>query len=302
MQTLIEFDTIIYHNNCPDGKGGLWTTHHYNKNNFEQIGICAGTDPENYNFTNKKIIFIDVSPTIEFILEQSTHASKITILDHHKSAYDKYYTEQDKLKNMTNLELVFDMTRSGCQIAWDYFFPEQPRPWFINIIGDQDLWLFELENSKELNCALEFNNMIELDILDKLYYWSKDQISDLANEGKNIIQIKNNYIIEQLKISEEWKMQINNITYKIQVGTAPLSMKSSFGNLLTTKKMSDDTIPDFSVIWNYCPSDDVWTISLRGHDSSPDLSVIASHFGGGGHPKASGFRLHKNPFNDLFIK
>lgn len=296
MQNIIEFDIIVYHRNCPDGKGGLWAAHHYNKKNkdFEQIGIAAGSDPQG-DFKDKKIIFIDVCPTIDFILDQTKIASNITILDHHKSAYDTYMANQDKLKDINNLEVLFDMKRSGCQIAWDYFFDKEPRPWFINIIGDQDLWLFELENSKELNCALEFNDLIQLDKLDELYNWTESDINKLAEEGKNIIRIKNNYINEELKFSQEWKMKFNDTIYKIQVGTVPLNMKSSFGNLLANKNNAD-----FGVIWNYCPLKNVWIISLRGNDNSPDLSLIASHFGGGGHAKACGFKLDENPFYNIF--
>jgi len=33
-----------------------------------------------------------------------------------------------------------------------------------------------------------------------------------------------------------------------------------------------------------------WAFGLYGWDNSPDLSVVAKHFGGGGHRKACGFR------------
>ena len=76
-------------------------------------------------------------------------------------------------------------------------------------------------------------------------------------------------------------------------------MRSAFGNLLANKKLLNNADPDFGVVWNYSPKDNVWIISLRGNDTSPDLSLIATHFGGGGHAKACGFKIKENPFNKL---
>jgi nanoRNase/pAp phosphatase (c-di-AMP/oligoRNAs hydrolase) len=73
-------------------------------------------------------------------------------------------------------------------------------------------------------------------------------------------------------------------------------MKSDLGNLLAHKNNAD-----FGVIWNYSPKENMWYISLRGNDNSPDLSVIAKHFNGGGHAKAAAFKLNENPFDSLFI-
>ena len=48
------------------------------------------------------------------------------------------------------------------------------------------------------------------------------------------------------------------------------------------------------------PKYNEWAISLRGHKNSPDLSVIAGVFGGGGHAKASGFVIKNSQLRDVF--
>jgi oligoribonuclease NrnB/cAMP/cGMP phosphodiesterase (DHH superfamily) len=294
------FDSIIYHYGCPDGVTGLWCAYKYSKK-FNKIGIPAGKDPSG-NYTDKNIIFIDVCPTYNFIIETCEVATKITILDHHKSAYDMYLSNKEELDSITNLEIIFDMNRSGCQIAWDYFFPDIKRPWFIDYVADQDLWTWTLINSKEINCAIEFNEFLDqndLAKLDLLYNFTEGDILKLINEGKNIIKVKEKIMDDQLKNSEERSFNFNGIAYRIQTGTIPLEMRSAFGNLLANKKLDNNGDPDFGVVWNYSPKDNVWIISLRGNDTSPDLSLIATHFGGGGHAKACGFKIKENPFNKL---
>jgi len=297
----LDFDTVIYHENCPDGIGGLWCAHTYKKESYEKIGIQAGRDPVG-NFENKCLLFIDVCPTYNFLIETSKICKTITVLDHHKSSYDMYLSNKDELNAIINIKMIFNMNLSGCQIAWKYFFPELKTPWFIDYIGDQDLWKFELPNSKEINCSLEFNKFIDSDNLsklDELHKYSEDTITTLALGGGLILRVKDHIMKNQLEYSEERKMIVNDKCYRVQVGTISSDMKSAFGNMLAKKKFSDNTDPDFGIIWSYWVEKDEWYLSLRGTDSSPDLSIIAKTFGGGGHPKASGFTTKENPFHKL---
>jgi nanoRNase/pAp phosphatase (c-di-AMP/oligoRNAs hydrolase) len=298
---LKEFDSIIYHNNCPDGIFGLWCAYYYNKknlnNDFNKIGISAGSIPYD-NFTNQNIIFIDVCPSFEYIIEKSKTVKKITILDHHKSAYDEYLKKKELIDKLNNVEIIFDMKRSGCQIAWDYFFPELYALWFINYCADQDLWTWKLNSSKAINNAFHINNFYDENNLDKITelinYTDKDK-NKLIEEGILVDKVRQITLTEQLEYSERWKMIFNDSLYNIEVGTIGINMKSEFGNLLANKNNAN-----FGVIWNYSPKENIWYISLRGHDNSPDLSIIAKHFGGGGHAKAAAFRLNENPFGYLF--
>jgi oligoribonuclease NrnB/cAMP/cGMP phosphodiesterase (DHH superfamily) len=299
-----KFDIVIYHQNCPDGICGLWCAHMYKKDSFEKIGIPAGKDPIG-NFENKRLLFIDVCPSYNFLINTSKIANKITVLDHHKSAYDMYLTNKNELEKLSNVKLHFNMNLSGCQIAWDYLFNNSKREWFIDYVGDQDLWKFELVNSKEINCSLEFNKFIDsenLNKLDELQKYTDEDILNLALGGGLILRIKNNIMNKQLEYSEERKMIVGDKVYHVQVGTISSSdMKSTFGNMLATKKFNDGSEPDFGVVWSYWPEKDEWYISLRGAQNSPDLSAIATFFGGGGHPKASAFVVKENPFHSLII-
>jgi oligoribonuclease NrnB/cAMP/cGMP phosphodiesterase (DHH superfamily) len=292
-----DFDIIVYHHNCPDGLCGLWCAEKYNTKPFTKIGTPAGKDPVG-NFIDKDIIFIDVCPSIQFIKENAFTAKKITILDHHKSAYDSYLQNKEELDKFMNVHYHFDMKKSGCQIAWSYFFGENKSPWFLDYIADQDLWTWSLQFSKEINCAIDFD---KLDKLNELDNYNAEQIINLINEGKTILNVKQKIMQDQLLESVEGKMTFNGNTYNIQLGTIPFDMRSAFGNLLATKPLKNGLQPDFGVVWMYKPSENRWIISLRGTDISPDLSVIATYFNGGGHAKACAFKLSYNPFNNIFI-
>lgn len=301
----LTFDIIIFHTWCPDGVTGLWCAHHFAKDNkFKKLGIVAGGVPYG-NFTDKKIIFIDVSPDINWLLKNLKVANKVTILDHHKSTFIELKENEKVLSIFNNLELILDIKRSGCQIAWDYFFPNIDRPWFINYVADQDLWTWKLQNSKEINTVLSFNNYIDqnnLSKLDLLLSYDKVQKNQLINEGKQILTFKNKILSDELELSDEGKFILGDIIYSIQIlGAITSDTKSELGNMLSEKLLNNGSLPDFGVVWDYDPRYNEWKLSLRGNSISPDLSIIAKQLGGGGHVLASGITLNENPFGKLII-
>jgi len=294
MQNNIEFDTIVYHSCCPDGVSGLWCAHKYKgSENFEKINMAAGKDPifETYN---KNIIFIDVCPSLNFLLVHSKLAKSVKILDHHKSAYDMYIKNINILDKIDNIEFIFDMERSGCQIAWDYFFPNKNRSWFIDYVGDRDLWKWELKNSKEICSAFDYLCVLDendLSKIDNLSNYNFKEIENLIDTGKIINTYQSRLVEKEAENSVQGILLVGNKKYNVNVGCIIFSLVSDLGNALTKKLLDDGNKPDFGIVWNYNMKYDTWHISLRGHEESPDLSEIAKYFGGGGHTKASGFKI-----------
>ena len=112
-------------------------------------------------------------------------------MDHHKTAIDAF--ELNKQKCPDNLHVVLDITNSGCQIPWDYFFPDSQRPWFIDYVGDRDLWVWKKPNSKEINQVFFDNNMFDaynLENITKLLDYTEEQINEIVKEGTILLKVK----------------------------------------------------------------------------------------------------------------
>lgn len=292
-----KYDVIIYHGPCSDGVSALWCANHYLSDighQFESIQCRAGSDPEG-DFTDKRILFVDLCPSFKFITEKCKIVKKLTILDHHKSAIDMYHENASVLESIDNLEIEMDPDRAGCQITWDYFFNDKSRPWFIDYVGDRDLWRWTLPNSKEINAALFENNLIDPSNPNKLTDLitdSETKKQNLLTQGKIILQLQKRELdigVSKALIAE---FKHKDKTYKIWLGgNISMSLRSELGNLLVNKKFSDGTTPDFAAIWVYDPKSNEWWISFRGGNNSPDLSVIARELDGGGHVRSSGISL-----------
>ena len=177
----MQFDIIVFHTQCPDGITALWAANHYAKIN-EHIACRAGVEPVIENYSNKTICFVDICPPYNYVRNLAQNAKRIVILDHHKTTIDMY-NQLKKDSIPSNIEFILDFDRSGCQITWDYFFPERnDRPWFVDYVGDRDLWAWKLENSKAVNTALyesEFFDPANLDKLTSLLEYKKDDVCNL---------------------------------------------------------------------------------------------------------------------------
>jgi len=300
-----EFDAIIYHGPCSDGTGGLWCACYY-KPISNKYACKAGFNPIG-NYTGLSVIFVDICPKINYLLKLVKVAKYVVILDHHKSSEQMILDNNFKLQPIQNLHIEFDMEKSGCQMAWDYFFDSKPRPFFIDYMADRDLWTWKLPLSREINTALwELNYIDSYDLtkLTGLLENPEEKKAYLESIGK-IIETGNKREID-IGVSNAIEAQIkwNNKTFKIWLGgnVNPV-LRSELGNVLCSKPFEDGTLPDFSVCWQYDPKLDEWWISFRGvKNRSPDLSVISSSFGGGGHPMASGITI-KSPkgLKEIFI-
>jgi oligoribonuclease NrnB/cAMP/cGMP phosphodiesterase (DHH superfamily) len=301
MQKIKDFDAIIYHGPCSDGTGGLWSACHYKpiKNRY---ACKAGCNPQG-DYTGMNVIFVDLCPKIDYLLELVKIAKYVVILDHHKSSEQMILDNSSLLNVISNLYIEFDMSRSGCQMSWDYFFENIPRPFFIDYMGDRDLWTWKLPSSREINTGLfelGYIDSYDLTKLTSLMENSEEKIKYLESSGKFIEAGNKREVNIGVSNSIDVSMVYQDKTYRLWLGgNINPGLRSDLGNVLCGKQFKDGTMPDFAATWQFDPKSEEWWISLRGvPNRSPDLSVLSSSFGGGGHPMASGITI-KSPSKGL---
>jgi hypothetical protein len=208
------------------------------------------------------------------------------------------------------------MTRSGCKITWETLFPETDgTSWVIDYLEDADLYKFKLPFSKEINCYLssEMGGKTLNEKMDFLQKMSTEEsnLQVFVSRGKAILTYRDNQIKEIADKAEEYAFFVRSnqptvrrfwwyppswfapkqteTMYRVWGAPSPCGeMISDLGNVLANRPFKDGTKPDFAFIWSRKLTGTGVKLSLRGSDSSPDLSQIAIEFGGGGHPKASG--------------
>ena len=297
-------DLVVYHGGCADGTAAGWVFWQHAKNikSFkmpEFWGAKYGDDPIPLEkVRGKTVVVVDFSYDRGYTEKINGEAKQLVVLDHHKS-------HQKELEGLSYA--IFDMSRAGCQIAWDYIYPPQTsgkaRPNFINYIADRDLWTWKLPSSRAVNKALYLKNYTSsFEEIDKLRTVKFDE---LAREGRIFVTYED-LILE--KLSRFWTTRYffsrpegpvaphsgaktpGPPVYKVMVVEA-VFLQSELGSKLSEGHPDHD----FAVMYRFDVPSQTWYFSCRAREKSTlDLGAILKCHGGGGHPKAAGFEIQSS--------
>jgi len=259
---------VIYHANCSDGFCAAWLMHKRYPD-AEYIPMNYGVKLDLTKFENEDIIyFLDFSLKRPVMLELAEIVHKIIVLDHHKSA------EAELIDLPENIEVTFDMEKSGAMITYDYFNIDDLEVLeLVSYVQDRDLWKFELPNSKNISAyiqAVEFT----FETYDYLCYQAP--LAEKALMGSAIL----------LKIRQQVALAVKHATY-FKLGNYKIKAVNSTVNFSEVAgELAEGEL--FGVAWFY-RSDGKYQYSLRSSEKGMDVSLIAGTYGGGGHKHAAGF-------------
>lgn len=194
-----------------------------------------------------------------------------------------------------NLHFIFDQNRSGAGLAYDYFHKYRsagvsggnlnPRPAFINLIEDRDLWQFKLKGSKQLHAALGLHGL-SLMLFSELSQ-NDDLVESYIKQGELLVRQNKVYCKKAIQATVR-QVQLMPGEPKIPAVNAPHFLASDIGEM-----MYSETHPHAPYVAVYfIDSSKRLCVSLRSAEvHGTDVSKVAKKFGGGGHKHAAGFNL-----------
>lgn len=292
---------IAYHANCIDGFTSAWVAAKgmYDRGHNCRLVAMAYT-PESMselgnilmkgNYTT--LLVVDFSLDIDVIstLRMGYTKLEIVIIDHHKTAFEKYAPELVLGKtswvhiDRHGAEIYLDNDESGASLCWKVFNVSSEVPKLIQYVRDYDLWRFDMGlETKWVNKYLG--------VQDKnLENWSNILIKfELAPElhgilryGKSL-QARHDKLVEEVA-SHSWSVTIGGI-YKGEAVQCPYALVSDVGHQLAIKSGSYGLM--------YQVTDTEIKCSLRSNRLAYDVTTIAKNFGGGGHAQAAGFTVKR---------
>jgi hypothetical protein len=282
----------IYHGGCDDGFAAAWALRtSMVPDTFEfHPGVYGNAPPD---VSDRHVVLVDFSYKRPILTEMAKAAKSILILDHHKTAAEDlagmpHPGTRDEWcfsKAPDGVAAIFDMTRSGSGIAWDFFHPYQARPAFINYVEDRDLWRKALPNGDEFTIALRSHPQ-DFETWDRLVAAGP---APLIEEGR-AIQRYYRLRVEELKQSSylakiAWGHDTRDLTRStIAIANAPYFAASEVAGELCAVDGAEFGASYFEV------RPGQWQYSLRSRGDF-DVSAVAKCFGGGGHKNASGFTM-----------
>lgn len=179
-------------------------------------------------------------------------------------------------------EYLFSLTRSGCVLAWRYFFPKKKTPPFLLTVQDHDLFTLRRKKTLEIVTALALceQTFLSWDRLIRRFELSQGRRS-LETLGSFLLQYKDAHVTRLLDIAEPVTFHgvkafaVNTHVFYSEVGTR---IYKTLGVHL-------------GIIW-YAKNGKI-KVSLRS-DGTVDCARLARSYGGGGHVGAAAFWLERD--------
>ncbi len=267
---------VLFHSNCHDGFAAALCAWRKFGSEAKYIPVRHQEPiPESINFGDV-VYILDFSYPRAELEEIMAMAKEVTVLDHHKTA-------QEQLLGLSNA--IFNLNKSGAELAWSYWNPDTPCPDLIRYVGDRDLWKKELPYSERVHLALR---SFPLDF----FVWNEllkmnNYVEFMKIIGKSLLE-KRNSEIEEILLTAEIKEFLG---YKVTVlNTDHWDLISDACNQLCEEH------PECDFSLNYFPSTkdpNQIRFSLRSVGDF-DVSALAVKYGGGGHLNAAGFKVEKD--------
>ena len=257
----------IYHGFCADGFTAAWVVWKwYGEGQVEFHAATHGESPP--DIEDREVYVVDFSyprPAIEAMARQAT---KLTVLDHHRTAAQDL---EGLIRNDGVVDGVFDMGKSGCLLTWEWFFEDRQPPPALLAVNDRDLWTFERSGTREIFSALtSYPYAFET--------WETLMEADRHQEGIALERKQQKDIAETIAAGSHL---ITIAGHTVPACNVPSPWASDAGHMLAPGH------PFAACFWI---DGEQIAFSLRSAPDGLDVSEIATRFGGGGHPHAAGFK------------
>lgn len=297
---------VIYHGGCRDGFCAAWVVNKYlmmqnNAAMHPDTWIKPTYHPGFYgqeppDCKDKQVIIVDFCYPIDVMQRIFDSAKSVTWLDHHKTAQPVADYLNQYGTSYPDVKFVFDNSRSGAGIAWDYLFGDKERPWLVDYVEDRDLWKKELDNTDTVNAYIS-----SLEFSFKLWdLVNSDGLGNVLLKGSAVERKTEQYVREVCKNvyfrninqsnirNENGKYTIASNQYWMQIPVVNICQVDC-SEVLHELCIRYNTAA-FSMYW-FKRADGMYQYGLRSIEDF-DVSTVAKLFGGGGHKNAAGFQLN----------
>jgi hypothetical protein len=260
---------ILYHGNCPDGFGGAYAAWKKFGDSVEYIALHRDTAIPT-GLAGNDLIFVDFcyeKPIMDTLIHE---AASVVVLDHHEG-------NEDVVRAMpTN---VYDENRSGASIAWNYFHPDTPLPYFLKLVEQVDLYRPISDDDRAL-MRYAYAQPWTFTGWDDLTRRTEDasERSQMVERGRAYAEYFN-LIVEQLAKNAT---PVSFEGYTCYLVEAPRMFTTDLG-----KRLADDEHP-FTLI-AHARADSI-RVSMRGN-GKVDLTKVAQKYSGNGHPDSAAFSI-----------
>ena len=205
---------------------------------------------------------------------------KLTWIDHHISTIRSAGSY-----GLTDVPGIRKSGVAGCELTWQYYFPDEAMPKSVRMFGRYDVW-----DHANYPDALPFHYGFGIlpastQVKDPLWHdILNDNITDrIIKEGKLILKY----------VQNQNKMLSSCLSFETELDGYTAIAANTSGNSMVLESVYDPKVHDLMILFEWT-SRHFWTVSL--YSDKIDVSKIAKRHKGGGHKGAAGFQCQELPF------
>lgn len=254
----------------------------------ELIGYDYGESFPWDKIQGQEVIMVDVSLPMEEMWKLANDALSLTWIDHHKSAIDDF--QKTNISDDTNISVKLQVGRSACELAWEYFFPDDYAPYGVYLLGTYDVW--RKEDQKLWN-----ERVMPFQYAMRLACNSAESFPMHLLDEDAVISGVDEYIVSGVAILEYQKIQ-NLSLMKGAFETMIFEHRAICCNVglpnfnsQAFASVFDESKHDIMVAFCYLGIGKGYRVSFYSDNDAIDVSVIAKKFLGGGHAGAAGCQV-----------
>jgi oligoribonuclease NrnB/cAMP/cGMP phosphodiesterase (DHH superfamily) len=268
----------LYHKGCTDGTGGRYAVWKKFGDNAQYFACQYGQPlPDFQKDKDTFVIFTDYSTSRTELEALGEVCGKVLVLDHHQTA-------EEALKgcNHPNVEIVFDMNKSGAVLTWNYFHPNSGVPMLLQYVQDRDLWKFHLKGTEEVHAGISL-------LKGKMPAWNHYAFEE---EELELLKSRGSAVLEDRRSSVEAQVPENVKVIQFKGYRAGILNRGDLVSEMGHAIYSDPTLNvDIGICW-FVTKDNQVVLSMRSKQGTgPDVSELCKALGGGGHKNAAGCRV-----------
>lgn len=224
----------------------------------------------------EQVIIVDFSFKPEVMAEVLKKTQSVTWIDHHKTAFE--YDYGIELRGLRNKEF------SGCELAWQYFYPNREMPMWVVLIGDRDKWAWKHgDQTAWFNLGMQVQPHQPTDpIWSQLHSSPERVMAEAIRDGMVARQFRDQFCRDYAESYGFPTTFEGHRCFALGLYT--------FGSEAFGEKMRH-----YDICLSFVFDGKKHTVGL--YSEKIDVSGIAKSRGGGGHKGAAGFTCDQLPFS-----
>lgn len=193
------------------------------------------------------------------------------------------YTNDFGAHEGNTISVYLNSNVSGAYLTWVYLNFTIP-PDYVCYVSDRDLWQFKYEETMPFHSGMSLVRDENGEFSPEMYQEALKDVKSIIDQGKVLLKAKQMEVNRIIQNAPEFFMLgIQERELKIGIRNADMAIASDLCSAMLDKHQDLDAMM-------------VYVIDRRGSvkcsiRSKKDgiANLVARHFGGGGHPNASGF-------------